>query len=170
MFLTREADRALHCAKTCPPRYPCSEPDRLWERNDIKGESALDEVIWFYLLCGAAVLLLIAIVVYRLSSSSRRKGKTIAEDTHARSDSLTSFAAPDDLSPSHPPESGDRAPAGAAPETKPKKKGDAPPDRELEELLIWHPPALQLASCPCCGAELPESSREPCEVCGRRLG
>ena len=130
----------------------------------------MDETAWFYLLCAAAVLLLIVLVAYCLSARSRRRKKTIAEDIHARADGPAAFAAPDDLSPSHPSEPRDRAPADAAPETKPKKKRDAPPDRELEELLIWRPPALQLAICPRCGTELPAGSREPCEVCGRRVG
>ena len=129
----------------------------------------MDETAWFYLLCAAAVLLLIVLVAHGLSARSRRK-KIIAKDTDAPADGSTGFAAPDDLSPSHPSEPGDKAPAGAAPETEPKKKRDAPPDRELEELLIWHPPALQLAICPHCDTEIPAGSGEPCEVCGWRVG
>jgi len=160
----------MFCAeKRVPHDVFRSAPD--WPRKQIaiREEPALNETSSFYLLCAAAILLLLALVAHLLSRTRHRK-KTIAEDAPAHHDSPTGFTTPDDLSPPHPSEPREETHAGAAPRAEPKKNRETPPDRELEELLIWRPPALQLACCPHCGTEQPAGSREPCEVCGRKPG
>ncbi len=120
-----------------------------------------------YIYFGVALLSILLLLLF--IRTCKRKKKDAGD---APSDSKSpAFAAPEDLPPTgREAMGGSSADRGQGDDSAPKAISKDGPDKALEELLIWHPLALRLAECPCCGVEYPADSQKPCEVCGRKRG